>query len=91
MNHIFTTLGQVLLVVAARPDIRVREIALHLQVTERTVMHAITSLTQLGLVSVRRQGRKNVYEVDTSGRCEFGQFTIGLADLVALTDTGPTQ
>lgn len=85
MNHIFTTLGQVLLMVAARPDIRVREIALHLQVTERTVMHAIASLTQLGLVSVRRQGRKNVYDVNTAGRCDVGGFRIELADLVGLT------
>lgn len=89
MNHLFTTLGQVLLLVATRPDIRVREIALHLRVTERTVMHAIASLTQLGLVSVRRHGRKNVYEVDTTGKCDFGQFQIPIADLVTLANRDP--
>ena len=88
MNHVFTTLGQVLLLIAMRPDIRVREIAANLRVTERTVMHAFSSLTRLGLVSVKRRGRQNVYEVDVSGNCQFGHVNIRVADLVALAHRG---
>lgn len=84
MNHLFTTLGQVFVVIAAQPDIRVREIATQLRVTERTVMHALNSLTQLGLVSVRRNGRRNIYEVAMEARCDIGRVSLDIAEIVRL-------
>ena len=88
-NTLFTTVGQVFLLVAVRPDSRVREIALHLGVTERTVMHSLQHLTAAGLVKVRRRGRRNIYEVDTSGRVEIGPVTVAIGELIKLV--GPDR
>ena len=88
-NPVFTTVGQVFLLVAARPDSRVREIAIHLDVTERTVMHALNQLTAAGMVSVRRHGRRNIYEVADMGRLDIGPLTLEIADLVGLVRLGP--
>ena len=84
MNHMFTTFGQVLIVIAAQPDIRIREIAQRLRITERTVMHALTDLTDTGIVRVKRRGRKNVYEVSPQTVFPVANLRVSLDDLVSL-------
>lgn len=87
-NPLFTTVGQVFLLVAVQPDSRVREIALHLGITERTVMHALQNLTTAGLVRVLRSGRHNVYEVSRTGTLSVGPLEVGVNELVALVAGG---
>ncbi len=84
MSHLLSTVGQVFVLIAAAPDARVREIAMQLGVTERTVMHALTHLSDAGLVTVRREGRRNTYAVAEEGTVTAGPVAISLADIVRL-------
>lgn len=79
---LFSTTGEVLLVVAMRPDLRVREIAALVGVTERTVMHALTQLSEEGAVTVGRQGRRNVYHVSAEATCSVGDARVKVAVVV---------
>lgn len=84
MNALFSTVGQVFMVVAAQPDTSVREMATRLGITERTVMRALTELSSSGLVSIRRHGRRNVYDVAERGTVAMGTVEVDLADVVRL-------
>jgi predicted transcriptional regulator len=84
MNHVFTTLGQVLVLVALKPDSRVRDIASTVNVTDRTVLLVIAQLVEDGLVTVSRRGRRNHYVVTPRGKVAIGQHSVALADIVAL-------
>jgi DNA-binding transcriptional ArsR family regulator len=60
---LLTNHALVLAVVAAEPKIRVKEIAERVEVSERAVESLLRDLTDVGFVSRRRVGRRNVYEV----------------------------
>lgn len=81
---LFSTHGEVLLVVATRPDARIREIATLVGVTERTVMHALNRLEQDGMLTVRRRGRRNTYFVSPGATCSVGDAKVGISRLVEL-------
>jgi DNA-binding transcriptional ArsR family regulator len=53
----------VLAVIAADPRVRVKEIAARVEVSERAVESLLNDLTNVGFISRRRVGRRNVYEV----------------------------
>jgi DNA-binding transcriptional ArsR family regulator len=53
----------VLAVIAADPRVRVKEIAERVEISERAVESLLNDLTDVGFVSRRRVGRRNVYEV----------------------------
>lgn len=88
MSLLVSTVGQVFMVVAAKPDSAVREIAGHLGVTERTVMRALTELSQAGLISVQRRGRRNRYEVAETGQMTVGPLGFDVGEIVRLARGG---
>jgi DNA-binding MarR family transcriptional regulator len=59
-----TNHGQVLLCLAESPDIRIRDIAERVGITERTTQRILSELVDAGYVTVTREGRRNRYAVD---------------------------
>jgi len=63
-----TNHAQVLVAVAQNPDIRLRDVALHIGITERAAQRILTDLVDAGYVFRQRQGRRNHYRIDPSAR-----------------------
>jgi predicted transcriptional regulator len=59
-----TNHAQVLLCLAARPDIRLRDVADRVGITERAVQRIVADLIENGYVEVERIGRRNTYTVN---------------------------
>jgi DNA-binding MarR family transcriptional regulator len=58
-----TNHGRALLCIAQNPDIRLREIATDLGITERHAYAIVTDLTDAGYIVKEREGRRNRYQV----------------------------
>ena len=56
--------GHVLVCIARHPDIRVREIAQAVGITERAVQRILGELEEAGVIDRLRQGRRTHYEID---------------------------
>lgn len=66
-DHLWTFLSNhahVLLCVAREPDVRVRDVAVEVGITERAVQRILGELEEAGVVRRERRGRRNHYEVD---------------------------
>ncbi len=61
---LLTNHGAALLCIAEEPRVRMRDIAERLGITERAVQRIVTDLAKAGYVRPRREGRRNVYELD---------------------------
>ncbi len=59
-----TNHSHVLLCIAEDPDIRLREVADKVGITERAVQRIVAELEEGGYVTHERVGRRNHYEVD---------------------------
>lgn len=59
-----TNHAQVLLCVAETPDIRLRDVAERIGITERATQRILAELVDAGYVSTERVGRRNRYTVD---------------------------
>src|SRR5579884_4163111 len=59
-----TNHAQVLLCLATRPDIRLRDIADHVGITERAAQRILSDLIDAGYVQAERVGRRNRYSID---------------------------
>lgn len=59
-----TNHAHVLLAIAQTPDLRVRDLAQLVGVTERTAMQIIVDLEEDGYITRERRGRRNFYHVD---------------------------
>ena len=55
--------GHVLITLARRPDLRIREIAQEVGITPRAVQTIVTNLVEAGYLERRREGRRNSYRV----------------------------
>jgi hypothetical protein len=55
--------GRVLLCIARDPEIRLRDIAADIGITERHAYAVVTDLTDAGYVVKTREGRRNRYQV----------------------------
>lgn len=60
-----TNHGHVLLLLAQSPELRLRDVAAHVGVTERAVQRIVAELEEAGYLTRRRSGRQNEYEIDT--------------------------
>ena len=58
-----TNHGRALLCVAQNPEIRLRDIAAELGITERHAYAIVTDLTDAGYVLKTKEGRRNRYQV----------------------------
>jgi DNA-binding IclR family transcriptional regulator len=59
-----TNHAQVLLCVAETPDIRLRDVAQRVGITERAAQRILAELVEGGYVKIERVGRRNHYTVD---------------------------
>ena len=56
--------GRALLCIAHDPDVRLREIAAELGVTERSAYALVGDLTDAGYIEKKRDGRRNRYRIE---------------------------
>ena len=63
-----TNHGLALLCIADDPAIRMRDIAAHVDITERAAQRIVADLVEAGYVERERVGRRNVYQVQTDLR-----------------------
>ena len=66
-HHSWTFLtnhAQVLLCLAETPDIRLRDVAERVGITERATQRILAELVEAGYVKTERVGRRNQYTVD---------------------------
>ena len=59
----FTNHTHVLVIIARKPDVRMREIAATIGITERAVQRIVDDLTSSGVLVVSKDGRRNRYEI----------------------------
>jgi DNA-binding transcriptional ArsR family regulator len=59
-----TNHGHVLLCLAQLPELRLRDVAEQVGVTERAVQRIVADLEEGGYLTRRRTGRQNAYEID---------------------------
>jgi predicted ArsR family transcriptional regulator len=58
-----TNHAHVLLAIAAEPDLRLRDVAERVGITERAAQRIVAELEAEGYLEVRRVGRRNMYRV----------------------------
>lgn len=58
-----TNHAHVLLAIAAEPDLRLRDIAERVGITERAAQRIVAELEEAGYLEIRREGRRNSYRV----------------------------
>jgi hypothetical protein len=58
-----TNHAQVLTCIAADPNLRLRDVAVTVGITERTAAQIVNDLEQAGYLAKARDGRRNTYEV----------------------------
>ena len=63
-----TNHAHVLVLIAEKPDIRMREISTTIGITERAVQRIVDDLTVTGYIVVTKDGRKNRYEIQHEAR-----------------------
>lgn len=56
--------GRALLCIARDPDVRLREIAVDLGITERSAYALVNDLTEAGYVVKEKDGRRNRYRIE---------------------------
>lgn len=77
--------AHVLICLALEPDLRLRDVALRIGITERAVQNLVSDLEAEGLLERHREGRRNTYELhlDRPLRHPIERHRT-VADLVAL-------
>jgi DNA-binding IclR family transcriptional regulator len=79
-----TNHAQVLLCLAETPDIRLRDVAERVGITERATQRILADLTEAGYVKTERIGRRNHYTVDrTHAMRHSAQFGYEIDALLA--------
>lgn len=58
-----TNHSHVLLCLAQDPEVRMRDVATRVGITERAVQRIIAELDDAGTISITRRGRRNTYKV----------------------------
>jgi predicted transcriptional regulator len=87
-----TNYAHVLVCVAADPTARLRDIAVRLDITERTAAQLVSDLERAGYLTKTRKGRRNHYEVHDKlplRHPAHRHHTIG--DLIRFLDAPPRK
>lgn len=81
---------QVLLCIARNPEIRLRDVAEHVGITERATQRILADLVDAGFVERERVGRRNRYginrNIEMRHPAQFGHEVGELLDLLAPPD-----
>ncbi|HYP55202.1 MAG TPA: helix-turn-helix domain-containing protein [Solirubrobacterales bacterium] len=87
---LLTKHAQVLICVARDPNMRLRDIAECVGVTERSTQQLVFELEEGGYLTRRRAGRRNVYEVHPEATLPHSlEGDASVADLLAALDAKP--
>jgi len=90
-----TNHARALLFIAHDPDARLRDLAMALDVTERTAYGLVTDLTEAGYVLKEKDGRRNRYQIQEDRTLRDAtprERTVGdVLDLFALTKTSRSR
>jgi len=85
-----TNHAQVLLGIAHNPDVRLRDLAQHVGITERAAQRIVVDLVEAGYVERRRVGRRNHYVINPKAEmrhaAQEGHPVGQLLDLLELED-----
>lgn len=60
--------GHLLVELSRNPEARIRDLAQAVGITERSCQAIITDLQEAGYLTVTKQGRRNVYTINTRGK-----------------------
>lgn len=83
-----TNHGHALLVIAHDPQIRMRDIAENLGLTERAAQRIVSELVQSGYVTKSREGRRNRYVVRTDQSVPLsGERKVQVGELLEVLGT----
>ena len=78
-----TNHARVLLCLAQEPDLRLREAAERIGITERAVQRIVADLEEAGVVTRTREGRRNHYTVNEDARpCRPHEVHATIGDLL---------
>jgi DNA-binding MarR family transcriptional regulator len=97
-NHTWRFLSnhtQILLCIARNPDVRFRDLALLVGITERAAQRIVADLIEAGYVERQKIGRRNRYHLNTDVRMRHeaqANHEIGeLLQLFAVPDAGESK
>ena len=83
---------QVLLCIAADPNVRLRDVATTVGITERATQRILADLVEAGYVKRVREGRRNVYTIDRERMMRHdAQTGHEIGDLIDLLGDGPAS
>jgi predicted transcriptional regulator len=86
-----TNHAQVLLCLADAPDIRLRDVAHHVGITERATQRIVAELVEAGYVKRARVGRRNHYTIDREHAMRHtAQIGHEIGALLTALSTSPT-
>ena len=74
---LLTNHANVLLCITGEPDIRLRDLAARVNISERAVKRIVADLERAGYLERERHGRRNHYQVNTTATVE-GPLAQGL-------------
>ncbi|MDH3247862.1 MAG: helix-turn-helix domain-containing protein [Acidimicrobiia bacterium] len=87
-----TNHSHVLICLARDPDLRLRDLADAVGITERAVQGIVSDLEAAGFITKRREGRRNHYSIVRGGsmrhQVEAGHTVGELLDAMAQTESG---
>ena len=83
--HFLTSHTQVLLAIQRDPDVRLRDVAATVGITERAAQRIVNDLEEAGYLKRRRVGRRNTYLLNTERRMRHPeQFEHEIGELLDL-------
>ena len=87
--RLLTNHGNSLLIIARDPSIRLRDLAIALDITERRAQRIVADLVATGYIARERVGRRNFYHVSTHLPLRLPvQGDIDLGALLAILPSG---
>lgn len=77
--------GHVLLALAKDPQLRIRDIAQRVGITERAVQKILVNLEEGGILAITKDGRRNLYSIKTDSPLRHPlESHKSIGDLIAL-------
>jgi len=85
-----TNHSHVLICLSQEPEMRLRDVADRVGITERAVQRIVAELEEAGAITRERDGRRNRYSVHSEAPLRHPiEAHRTIADLIALADTNP--